>query len=81
MIKERPTNMARVVLAFVATALVALLPIAIVGLTSIGVADAMDAIAGYRGPALWIGVSVIVIAATASVVSSVLRRKPRAARV
>ena len=80
MIKELPASMTRVVLAFVGTAVVAVLPLIALAMTDTGVRESVTSeFARYGGPTLLVGVVTVCLMTMALAVKSVLRRKPRAA--
>ena len=82
MIKETPASRMGVVLAFAGTALVAVLPLALLALTDDRVRSAVaHDLARYGGPALLIGGIVVILVAASRIVRSALRRKPRAASI
>lgn len=81
-IKETPASRIRVVLAFVGTGLVALLPLVILSLADAGVRGAVsDVISRHVGLALMVGATVITLLILARAARAVFRRRFSAASI
>lgn len=81
MIKERPSSMYKVVLAFAGTGAVAMLPVVLLALTHPELRRALgEAVTGYGGTVVITAAAICAVAATSWFLAAVVRRKPRALR-